>query len=118
MMRNPIHLALVTAALTSVIVAPTLLWADDHGGAAIAAATVVALAPPGATPGGLIVEIVQRTAVIRAVDKESRRVQLDVPAGYRVTLKVGADVDLEGVQVGEKVIATHTEALAIELTKP
>jgi Cu/Ag efflux protein CusF len=85
---------------------------------AVAAAKAVALAPRGATPGGLIVETVQRTAVIRAIDEESRKVQLDVPAGYSVTLRVSEDVDLAGVQVGEKVIATHTQAVAIELTKP
>ena len=85
---------------------------------AIAAATAVALAPRGATPGGLIVETVQRTAVIRAIDEESRKVQLDLPAGDSVTLRVSEEVDLTGVKVGEKVIATHTQALAIELKKP
>jgi len=85
---------------------------------AVAAARAVALAPRGATPGGRVVETVQRAAVIRAIDAEARKVQLDLPAGDSVTLKVSEDVDLAGVKVGEKVIATHTQAVAIELTKP
>jgi hypothetical protein len=56
--------------------------------------------------------------VIRAIDVESRKVQLDLPAGDSVTLKVSQDLDLAGVKVGQKVIATHTKAVAIELTKP
>jgi len=75
---------------------------------AIVAARAVSIAPRGATPGGRVVETVQRAAVIRAIDEESRKVQLDLPAGDSVTLKVS----------GEKVIATHTQAVAIELTKP
>ena len=85
---------------------------------AITAATAVSLAPRGATPGGLVVKTVQRAAVIRAIDKDSRKVQLELPAGDSVTLRVSEDLDLAGVQVGEKVIATHTQAVAIELTKP
>ena len=85
---------------------------------AVASATAVARAQPGATPGAAIVETVERTAVIRAIDEESRKVQLDVPAGYSVTLNVSEDVDLAGVKVGQNVVVTHTKAFAIELTKP
>ncbi len=80
--------------------------------------TVAALAPPGGTPGGVIADTVQLKAVVRAVDPEARRVTLELPSGESVALRAGKGVDLARVKVGEEVVATHTEALAITISKP
>ena len=82
------------------------------------AIAAVSTAPPGATPGGLVIETVERTAIVRAIDRENRIVTLDVPAGGLVALDVDESVDLANVKIGEKVIATHTQALAIQITHP
>jgi hypothetical protein len=78
----------------------------------------VALAPKGGTPGGVIVDTVRRTAVVRAVDQGRRTVTLDLPSGYLMTLPVDKSVDLLKVKIGTKVVATYTEAVAITLTRP
>jgi hypothetical protein len=77
--------------------------------------TAVSLAPPGATPGGTIVDQIQLRAVVAAVDAEARKVTLDVPAGGQRILKVREGVDLARVKVGEEVGVTLTEALAITI---
>ena len=85
----------------------------EPGASALAA---VSLAPPGATPGGVIADQIQLRAVVRAVDPEARTVTLEVPAGGERTLKAREGVDLSNVKVGEQVSVTHTRALAISLT--
>ena len=80
--------------------------------------SAVSTAPPGATPGGVIVEKVERTAIVRAVDPVQRTVTLDVPAGYLIKLDVDESLDLTNVRVGEKVSVTHTQALALQITPP
>jgi len=82
------------------------------------AASVVKLAPAGATPGGVIADTVRIEAVVRAIDLEARTVTLDVPEGPPVTIAFKEGVDLSRVKVGEQVVATRTEALAISITKP
>jgi hypothetical protein len=78
----------------------------------------VSTAPPGATPGGVVFETVERTAIVRAVDPAERTVTLDVPAGYLVKLDVDETLDLTNVRVGEKVSVTHTQAIALQITPP
>lgn len=80
--------------------------------------TTVALAPPGGTPGGVIADTVELKAVVRAVDADARLVTLELPGGELVALRAGKGVDLARVKVGEEVVATHTEALAITISKP
>ena len=87
--------------------------ADAQPGASELAA--VSLAPPGATPGGTIVDQIQLRAVVAAVDAEARKVTLDVPAGGQRILMVREGVDLARVKVGEEVSVTLTEALAITI---
>ena len=87
--------------------------ADAQPGASEVAA--VSLAPPGATPGGAIVDQIQLRAVVAAVDAEARKVTLDVPAGGQRVVKVREGVDLARVKVGEEVSVTLTEALAITI---
>jgi len=83
--------------------------------AGVSEVAAVSLAPPGATPGGVIAEQLQVRAVVRAVDAEAHTVTLEGPNGQR-TLKTQGGVDLSNLKVGEEVSFTLTRALAIALT--
>ena len=63
------------------------------------------LAPVGTKPGGIVTEAEQVTVVITAVDVEKRKVTYELPDGTTKTVKVGKDVDLSQVVVGENVTA-------------
>jgi len=100
--------------MESVAVAIAPVPGAEPGATKIAA---VSSAPPGATPGGVMAEQLELRAVVNAVDAEKRLVTLDVPAGGQRILKVGDDIDLGKVKVGEQVTVTLTRALAISIDK-
>ena len=77
----------------------------------------VSTAPKGATPGVTISEQIELRAVVKAVDPKTRQVTLDVPGGGERTLKVGNEIDVGKVKVGEQVTVTLTRALAISIDK-
>ena len=79
--------------------------------------TTVAVAPKGGQPGALMVDTTEVTAKILAIDPQSRTVVLQFPDGTK-KVKVGNDVDLTGVKVGEDVTARLTQSLAIKVEKP
>ncbi len=78
---------------------------------------VVATAPKGATPAATVAEQIEIRAVVKAVDTENRKVTLEVPGGNERTIKVGQDVDVEKIRVGEQVTVALTRALAISIDK-
>jgi hypothetical protein len=78
----------------------------------------VALAPKGAKPGGIVVNTAELTAKVQALDTSKRTVTLMGPAGNKRTLKVGPDVDLSKLQVGDDVVVRFTEALALLVEAP
>lgn len=81
-------------------------------------AAVVALAPRGAKPGGVIADTVQVTATITAIDLNTHKAQLTFPDGTTRKVAVRKDVDLTKRQVGERVVIRITEMLAISVEKP
>jgi hypothetical protein len=83
-----------------------------------AAAQMVALAPQGAKPGGIIAETTQLTAKVTALDPEQHRATLEFEDGSTRTVTVRPDVDLGKRKVGDKVVIRITEALAITVKKP
>jgi len=83
----------------------------------ISEAVDVSTAPKGATPGATIAEQIELRAVVKAVDPKTRQVTLDLPGGGERTLKVGSEIDVERVKVGEQVTVTLTRALAISIDK-
>jgi len=82
------------------------------------AAALVALAPKGAKPGGLIAEATQVTGMITALDRANHTATLRFEDGTTKTLPVRADVDLAHRKVGEKVVFRLTEMLAVKVEKP
>jgi len=74
------------------------------------------LAPKGATPGGVITEVVQVQARVDAIDYNERTVVLTGPEGKSLTLKVDDSVKrLNEVNVGDIVVVGYTQALAAEM---
>ncbi len=83
-----------------------------------AAATGVALAPVGAKPGGVLVDTMQVTVKVTAVDAKSRRVTFELPDGTSKKVKVGKKVDLAAVTPGDSITVQVSEGLAITVEKP
>jgi Cu/Ag efflux protein CusF len=79
---------------------------------------LVALAPKGAKPAGLMVETQQYTATITAIDLKRRKVTLHFPDDSTRTFVVRQDVDLSQRKVGEAVAFQVTLATAISVEKP
>jgi translation elongation factor P/translation initiation factor 5A len=92
--------------------------AKDNPPASDGAAALVALAPKGAKPGGLVAQTVQVTAKVTAIDLKHRKATLQFPDGTTKTFAVRKDVDLTQRAVGEEVVIRATEALAIAVQKP
>jgi hypothetical protein len=106
---------LVTATLTE----ETVIYLDEEGVATTdGAAAMVALAPKGAKPGGLVAETVQVTATVAAIDPAKRTATLRFEDGHTETFPVRADIDLSQRKVGEKVVFLVTEMIAISVEKP
>lgn len=82
------------------------------------AAALVALAPKGAKPGGIVASTVQVTAKVTAIDLKHRKATLQFPDGTTRTVTVRDDVDLTKRRVGEEVVIRTTEILALAVEKP
>jgi nitrogen fixation-related uncharacterized protein len=81
-------------------------------------ARLVALAPKGAKPGGLMAETTQVTAKVTALDLEHHQATLQFENGTTRTVAVRPDVDLSKRKVGDQVVIRMTESLAIRVVKP
>ncbi|MCK5713458.1 MAG: hypothetical protein KAI25_12125, partial [Hyphomicrobiaceae bacterium] len=67
-------------------------------------------------PGGVVVNTVDVSARVTAIDKANRKVTLLGPDGKKHTVKVGPEaVNFDQVQVGDLVKATVTEELVVYL---
>lgn len=84
--------------------------AQDDGSAA-----VVALAPVGAKPGGVVVETTRITGTVTAIDEQARIATLRFEDGSIRSFPVRDDVDLSQRRVGETVVFQVTERIALEV---
>lgn len=92
----------------------TLVYLDEEGASTPdGAAGMVALAPKGAEPGGLVAGTIRMTATVVAIDEAMRTARLKFDDGSSKTFPVRADIDLSRHQVGEKVVFQITEMIAI-----
>jgi Cu/Ag efflux protein CusF len=82
------------------------------------AASVVALAPIGAKPGGVMANIEEITAKVKAIDLKHRKATLLFLDGTSHTFKVRPDVDMTKHAVGDEVVFRATEAVAVSVEKP
>jgi hypothetical protein len=81
-------------------------------------AQLVALAPKGAKPGGIMAETTRVTAKVTAIDAAHHKATLQFEDGSSRTVPVRPDVDLSKRKVGDSVVIRITEALAIQVTRP
>ena len=82
------------------------------------ASGVVALAPLGEKPGGLLADTVEITARVKSVDLKRHTATLQLPDGTSKTFDVRPDVDLTKETVGTDVVICTTEAVAVSVEKP
>jgi len=82
--------------------------------------TVVAVGDRAAqdqAPGGVVAAGVQATVTVTAIDSGDRMVSLQGPGGTLYRVKAGPEVKLEKLKVGDRLLATYIEAVAIKLEK-
>ncbi len=89
--------------------APPAEPADDRAG------VLVALAPKGAKPGGIMAETMRVTATVAAIDPQKRTATLRFEDGSTQTFPVRGDVDLGQRKVGDKVVFRITEMIALRV---
>lgn len=83
-----------------------------------ATVAMVALAPKGAKPGGVMAETTQVTGTVTAIDQDKRTATLRFEDGSTRTFPVRSDVNLGKRKVGEKVVLSVTEMVAVQVHKP
>ena len=101
----------VTATYTEAVA-----WEVKKGGAAGVDATVGAgAAPIGGKPAAAAGRQVKVTVSITAIDPKAPSVTVKGPAGNTKTIKVKYPEKLKGVNVGDTVDVTYTEAIALKV---
>jgi NMD protein affecting ribosome stability and mRNA decay len=83
--------------------------------AAAGETAAIVRAKPGEMPGGMAARQVSVTATITAIDKQKNTVTLRGPEGKLNVVKVQDPANLEEVKVGDELLITFTEALAISV---
>lgn len=81
-----------------------------------AAISALETAEPGQKPAGKITTELSVVATIDAIDKDSETVTLTGPKGNSKTVKVRNPANLEKVAVGDRVLITLTQAVAVDVT--
>jgi hypothetical protein len=74
-------------------------------------------APPGTSPAAGGLRHIRVVATIEGLDRPTQTVTVKGPRGNYLTARVADPVRLTQVRIGEKVVMTFTEALAISLEK-
>jgi len=77
--------------------------------------SAIVRAKPGEMPGGMATRQVSMTATITAIDKQKSTMTLKGPEGKLNTVKVQDPANLDKVKVGDDLMITYTEALAISV---
>jgi len=76
-------------------------------------------APKGGKPGMVAVETMEVTAVVEAIDYQTRAVTLKGPEGKVYHVKAGPEVKrLNQIKKGDTVVARYSQALAIKVSTP
>jgi len=68
-------------------------------------------------PGGMAAREVSVTATVTAIDKQKGTITLKGPEGKVNTVKVQDPANLDKVSVGDDLMITYTEALAISVER-
>jgi hypothetical protein len=79
---------------------------------------VAAVAEPGERPAGVFARRITAVLVIEAIDRAAGTATLRGPSGAAQVVAVRDPANLERVAVGDTVVATYTESLALEVRAP
>ena len=79
--------------------------------------SAIVRAKPGEMPGGMAARQSTVTATVTAIDKKKGTITLKGPEGKTVVAKAENPKNLEKVKVGDELMITYTEALAISVEK-
>ncbi len=85
--------------------------------AGAAAVTSVSRAQPGEKPGGVASQAVVVVMTIEKIDKDKQMVTLKSADGQLTTVKPRNPENLDKVKVGDKIMITQTESIAISIAK-
>jgi hypothetical protein len=80
-----------------------------------AAGSAIARAKPGEKPGGLAANLITVTATIEAIDAKKNHVTIKNPEGKSMDIKVKDPKNLVNVKVGDQLVLTYREALAVSV---
>lgn len=89
----------------------------EPGDSTLTEASGLGSAKLGEMPAGSAARQVSVTASVEAIDKMTPAITLKGPEGNVVTVRVMDPKNLEKVKVGDKLLITYTEALAISVEK-
>jgi len=78
----------------------------------------VEAAKPGAKPGGKMARQVTVTATVQDISPKKTYITLKGPDGKTVDVKVRDPKNLENVKIGDQLVITYTESVAISIEKP
>jgi hypothetical protein len=67
--------------------------------------------------GGVVAAGVQATVTVMAIDLKSRLTTLQTPNGTQYKVKAGPNVQLDKLKVGDRLLATYVQAVAVSLEK-
>ncbi len=82
-------------------------------------AVIAATSPKGQKPAGEVIEVVDVSATIQAIDPAKRTLTLKGPQGNVIPLKVDKSVKaFDQLKVGDSIHVRYTEAVAISVSKP
>lgn len=85
----------------------------------VSGGTVAARSAKGDMPAGAIVEAVDISAKVQAIDRNKRTVTLELPDGKKVTTKVDKAVKaFDTLKVGDSIHVRYTKAVAISVERP
>lgn len=79
--------------------------------------SAIVRAKPGEMPGAMAARQSTVTATVTAIDKKKGTITLKGPEGKTVVAKAENPKNLEKVKVGDELMITYTEALAISVEK-
>ncbi|MEN6465824.1 MAG: hypothetical protein ABFD62_11645 [Syntrophaceae bacterium] len=80
---------------------------------------IVQVAPKGAKPAAVKVNIRDLTATVDKINYKKRTITLKVPEGDLLNFKVDSSVkNFKKVKKGDEIYIRHTEALAVSVEKP
>ena len=82
-----------------------------------ATVTSMTRAQPGEKPGGVASQAVVVVMTIEDIDKENQRVTLKNADGKLATVKPRNPDNLNKVKVGDKIVITQTQSIAIKMTE-